>query len=271
MRNLLSADLMRLKKPWFLYAAGVTALVVLVNQYWDKARFGRNCPMDETLMLGFMLAGFLLCIFCGLFAGSEYESGGIRHQIIAGHTRPAIYLSHLITALGVGAAAAAAYMILGGGLGALLLDPGKKNAGQIVTETLCGLLSVAACASLFHMIAMTTENRAKALLLCVLVFLSMFFLATFIEGRLEEPEMVSGYMMTVNGVRQSDPEPNPRYLQPGPRQFCEFLMALLPMGTQLQLTIGNFYQTGLSLLCSLFVTGVATGIGLMLFRKKDVK
>lgn len=271
MRNVFFADLMTCKNPWWLYCGGAAGLLAALNQYQDKVRFGDVCPMDETLTTVFLFAGFLICLFCGLFAGSEAENGGLRRQVIAGHSRTKIYLAHLLFTLLAGVSAAAAYLLFNIVPGLLLLDAPKSTLGPTMVRLCLGTLTLAAFAALFHMIAMLAGNRARALLLCILVFLGMLMLAALIEGRLEAPETISAYTMTVDGVQEVASEPNPRYLSPAARQACQFVMMLLPAGQALQLTMGGLPWPWLAAVCSLLVTAGTTLAGVCFFRKKDLK
>ena len=100
----------------------------------------------------------------------------------------------------------------------------------------------------------------------------LLIVTVVIDGRLNAPEFIQGYEMSVNGqVVNAVPEPNPRYLRGTERAVYQFLYDLLPTGQSLQYTMLNFTEPGKLIGLSGLVCAVFTGAGAALFRRKDLK
>lgn len=275
MRNLLHANFSRIwrdKVFWgevlILFVTGVWSIGMM---YRERVQYGWIHPFDEQLFFYTILVGCFLSVFCSLFFGTEYSDGTLRNKLIVGHTRNAIYCSGLLACIAEALLTAFAFLVPYCILGTFLIDTQSKSTGQILLHFCISILLLIAFTSLYFMLTMLIEKRSVAAVFCILFFFGMLLVAAVTKARLDEPEMVSGYTLTVNGIEQTAPEPNPRYLPPLARELFQFFFDLLPTGQMLQLTFFSVLHPLRLMLCSAVITAATTGFGLFAFGKKDLK
>lgn len=276
MRKLLSADLYRLKKDrtfWFcMLAMSGIGVFEAVMQYIDKVRYGsEEYFLDDTLFVYMILIAICSAIFGSLFCGTDYSDGTIRNKLIVGHTRSAVYCSNWIVHVAALLLMTLAYLIPAVTLGAVLLEPPQASVEVILFFMFIGLFTILAYASVFLMLSMLITKKANAAVIALLVCILLFGLAIVIQGKLEAPEYISAYSLTVDGIEQTEPEPNPKYLQPEARRVYQCLLELLPTGQSMELFIMNPVNPLFMVLSSIAVSVAATLSGIFLFRKKDLK
>ena len=94
-----------------------------------------------------------------------------------------------------------------------------------------------------------------------------------IESRLNEPEMWEAYSYTTDtGQTVEQPaEKNPRYLEGAERDFYEFLHDLLPGDQQQQIGTMTTEKPWVLIGYSTGLTVLTTGVGMLLFRKKNLR
>lgn len=275
MRKLLSADFARLWKDkvfWLelLFMLGLGVFVVC-TRYSDKARYGTNQPLDYALLAYITFAGCCAAVFCSLFDGTEYSDGTIRNKLIVGHRRWEIYLSGWLTGIAAVFLMCAAFLLSYCTFGFLLLDASEAPLEQIIFYAAISFFTAAAYVSLFHVLSMLVSKKATSAVLCLLIFLGLFMLAMMIQSRLDAPEFVSNYSMTINGIEQAEPEPNPKYLQPAARKVYQFFLDLLPSGQSIELSAFRVPHPVWMIIDSLVICVITTFLGILVFRKKNLK
>ena len=275
MTKLLSANFLRLKKShlfWGILAFGAALAGFRVYTLWrDHVDVGVVSTLDEGLFTYAQLIGMTAAVFTSLFLGTEYSDGAIRNKVASGCSRIAIYLAGLLTVFAASVLSLAAYWIMALGMGIPLLEPSAIGAGQALLTVLGVLLMTAAFCAIFTCITMNCSSKAANAVVCVLLFFALLIASTYVYARLDAPEYSADYIITVDGFDMTEPVPNPRYLQPGPRAVFEFFRDLLPTGQSIQYSIQAVTNPVRLLLCSLGLIALFTGAGAALFRRKDLK
>lgn len=275
MRKLCRANFARLWKDktfWtgtlFMFGLGI---FVAVSQYSDIVRYKMQIYFDNTLMTYVLFAGCCSAVFCSMFTGTEYSEGIIRNKLIVGHLRSSIYLSDWITSIAAALIMTAAFLLSYCTLGSVLLEPPMAGTEEMVFMVCISMVTVIAYVSVFSMITMLVTRKATAAVFCLLIFFGLLIMAMVIKGKLDAPEFISSYTMTIDGVEQSSPEPNPKYLQPAARKVYQFFLDVLPTGQSLQLSAFCVIHPYLMMLYSVVISAGATFLGILGLRKKNIK
>ena len=281
MTKLLSANFLRLRKSNTFWGS----LGVCVGLGILSALDGVSVIMDNgseplvgaaTLEVKFFqyaaFIGILAAEFIALFLGTEYSDGAIRNKIAVGHSRLSIYFANLITGFTASALCMAAYMVSCLAVGAPLLGWFTKPSGLILTAIAGSVVMLAAFCAIFTFVTMNISRKSTSVMVCLLGVFLLFMLAIYLCARLEAPEFVENYTLSVNGqVTASVPEPNPQFLQPAERVVYQFVYDLLPTGQAVQYCSLLFTAPARLMGLAAAVTALFTGAGAALFRRKDLK
>lgn len=276
MRKLLRANFSRLRHDrafWLLSALmaffGISMAVVnAVHARQD----GEIWVMDYTLFIHVILAPILNALLAALFIGSDYSSGTMRNKLIAGHRRGWVYLSNLLVCCCAGLCLCLSFELPQTGLGLLL--KGELNTAPAAL-LLYGGLSLAmmlAFTALFTLLAMLCQNKTHSTAGCILLTFCLLFAGVYISSTLDEPEYLSAYSYTENGVTVEEPEQkNPYYITGTKRQVYEFLLDFTPGGQVIQISEMGVEKPAMLALYDGLILLIATGFGIILFRRRDLR
>lgn len=269
MRNLLQANLRRMvRSRAFLIAVlaelAYTALVVLVC--WDHYATGTgNYTLESILTAGFGLMGYLpipsliAAPLLSLHLGADYSDNTLRNKLIVGHTRAEVYLADVLTCVTAAVGLDVLYLALSGTLciypilgmsGALLRVP----LGQMLVWIGTALLARAAWAAVIKLTVTLLGNRTTASIAGLLLVLAAAGLCAFGFHELE-------YLTRHPAAAGLETRMN----------FWRLALDVLPTGQYLQVSRLDTPNLWRMPLLSLGVAAASTGIGLALFRGKDLK
>lgn len=279
MIKLLRANLFRLRQNkvfWFgLLAMLILSIVCMLNGGRQAAQMRtlgyQNYNYMDTYY--FKLApslGIFFAIVISLFLGTEYSDGTLRNKVIVGHTRTEIYVANLLTCI-LCAFVFTTIWLIGGLIGLPLFPAWQMALSSVLLYILMALLFSAALAAIFTLIGMLSSNKAATAVVSILIFLGLLIGASLIYNKLAEPEIVSGVVMTTEGMQMSDPEPNPDYISGTARTALELLLKVLPTGQALLMSSLEIKEPILPMVSSLIITLLVTLLGISIFRKKDLK
>lgn len=275
MNKLLRSNFSRLWKNklfWleivFMFGLGV---FITVAQHFDMVNYDTLNYFDDNLLVYVAFIGCFAAVFCSIFTGTDYSDGTIRNKLVVGHLRSSIYLSNWLTSVAAAMIMTASFLLSYCTLGYFLLESPIATTNKMVILVLISMFTIIAYVSLFHMLSMLITKKSASAVLCLLVFFGLLMLAIMIQGRLEEPEYISGYTLTVNGVEQIEPKLNPRYLKPAARKVYQFFSDLLPTGQSVAITTYRVVHPYLMMVYSAVISVATTVFGIFSFRKKDLK
>ena len=281
MRNLLSANFLRLRKSmlfWgclilmLLLGAGFSLYCFLDRRTYETLGVGYASNLDPVLFRYVLLVGILMAVFVPLFFGLEYSDGAIRNKLVVGHSRLSIYFANLITGFAASLLCIAGYMLSCLAVGVPLLGWFTKPAPLLLATIAGSALMLAAFCAIFTFVAMNSSKKSTSVVVCLLGVFLLLFAAVYLNVRLEAPEFIQGYEMSVNGeIVNSVPEPNPHYLRGTARTVYQFLYDLLPTGQSLQYTMLSFTEPLRLMGLAAAVTALFSAAGAALFRRKDLK
>ena len=279
MSRLLCADFAKLKKNRFFWLCIIGMVgfglfmkimeYITMQQYADEAP-----PLDSMLSVYSMVIGFLTAAFVSLFVGTEYSDGTIRNKIIIGHSRAAIYFSNLITCSAAGFFMCLAYLLPALAAGIPLCGIKTADFRYLAGMILCSFIMTLAFTSLCTLVGMLCQNKAMTAVITILSVCLLFAASVYISAKLNEPETypeISSFADDGTVIDARD-VPNPGYVRGTQRQIYEFLDEFLPTGQSVILTRGD--KDASFLLMSAYsagITAVAAGMGIFIFRKRDIK
>lgn len=280
MTKLLHADFSRLLKSrvfWLGMAVmiGLPLCAVCVRYHdlltapeyvWETA--------DGLWFIGGIYIAVLLSVFISIWTGTDYNDGTIRNKLTIGHTRCAIYCSNLITCTAASLLYHIVYIAVLWASASVLLHPFQTPVNVLLIMTVLSFASVIAMSAVFTMLAMLIHNRSAGAVTAMLLALLMLIGSVTLYSMLNAPEYIeNAYEMTVNGeIVKSDPIPNPRYLTGVKREVYQHVFRLIPVGQMLWL--GELAYTADMLYLPLYAAAAAvvcTAVGLVIFRRKDIR
>lgn len=276
MRKLLRANFSRMLHDrvfWLLMAlmAFFGASTAVANAV-SIEREGGVWVLDFTLITYITLAPVLNSVFTALFVGCDYSSGTLRSKLIAGHRRVSIYLANLITCCFAGLAMCLAFIIPHCLLGLPLGGQLQSSPAQLLVYGGLGLALMLAFTALFTLIAMLCRNRAYTVAGCILLAFVLLFIGVLISSALNEPEYLSGYTFSENGMTVEEPGTrNPNYVGGVKRQIYEFLQDFTPGGQVIKISSMDVENPAVPALYDLIILLASTGFGIIFFRRKDLK
>ncbi len=280
MRKILSANFRRLfcsKIYWLctVFMAGFAAFAVCSRYFVTIKDADYPYPTADGLwFIGGMYISVVIAVFVSLWIGTDYSDGTFRNKIMVGHTRGELYFGNLIVC-NVGALIIhIAYMLVIAGMACLLLKPFETPLSVLCAMSLVSVLSLIAMTSIFVLIAMLIHTKSIGAVVSLLVAMLLIIASVTIYSMLDAPEYIDPFGgMTINGeLVQMEPQPNPRYLDGTKREIYQHTLNLIPTGQMIQ--YGELaYPKDLAYfpLYSLAVILLSIGIGLAIFKKKDLR
>lgn len=277
MRNLLSANFLRLRKSGLFWGALAFCLgfgIFMVFNCWQMNQYDENdsVSLNGAFFIYPIIVSIVLAVFVPLFFGREYGDGAIRNKAAAGYSRPAIYAANLLTCMAVSLLFCAAYMAEVAAAGTPLVGFIAMDADRAVLMILGSLLSMAAFCALFTLVVMTCSRKSVSAVVCVLGVFLLFIASVYMKSRLDAPEYYTNYIAGENGISiPNSLVKNAQYLSGTQRTVFEVLYNLLPSSQAVQYSSRQAENLTQMPLYALVVIVLSTGAGIALFRRKDLK
>lgn len=306
MSRLLSANFLRLKKSkifWlsmiFMFGCG---LYIPINKYLEDKRWYALDPLFGGTSLEYILfyysivIGVVCAVFSSLFLGTEYSNGTIRNKLVVGKSRTAIYFSNLIINITVSLLMLICYLTSIFSAGIPLLGTIQTDLKVVIEIFLASLVTTIAFSSIFTLISMINQNKAAVCIISVAGVFVFLLISVFISQQLTSYKLET---VPKNGDTAITVASEETELVTGSiRDVFEFLDDFLPTSQALRyaeladvnkLTANelNAIDAGYEIeekegdyltddfwhlpLYSGIIAIVTTGIGVFIFRKKDIK
>lgn len=278
MRKLLAANIVRMKKNklfWlgilFMVFMGIIMPIIRYTEM-NKSGLAVADSVDKIFFAYVLFVTIISSAFCSLFVGTEYSDGTMRNKAAVGHTRAAIYLSNLIVCIIADIIMCAAFILPVLCVGVPLLGGFEIGLSVAFSMIACSLLTIIATTAIFIFVSLMCSNKAITAIICTIGIFSLLISGVYINAKLNQPEMVSGYEYTQDGktttVLESE---NPDYLRGTERKVYEFLYDFSPGGQVVQFFGMSAKNLVPMTLYSFIILITITGAGLFLFKKKDLK
>lgn len=268
MNKLISVGFMRLwrDKPFWIACAFMILYGAVISLRTDT-----NAPLEAIFFAFAVVIGIPSAAFCSLFMGTEYSDGTLRNKIIVGHTRATVYFSSLIVNFAACLLIALSYVLAVLVAGCPRLGFFQFGMKHMVLYSFAAVMMIFAFASIYTIIGMLLTNKATSAVVCILLFLALFAPSITIQSRLSEPEYYKSSVDVSHTADMQSKKPNPNYLAGMKREMYRFLYNLILPCQGMQITIQSSKEI---VQLPLFSTGtiiISSGLGVFLFRKKDLK
>lgn len=215
----------------------------------------------------------ITAIFTAFFIGVEYSDGTIRNKFAIGHTRKSVYLSNFITCCIVGFIQFATYSITAVLSGWMLIGSNTfTGMQQLSWRIFYSILIIMAYSALFSMIAMLDSNKARAVVVGLVLVFVYVMLMTQIWADLSEPERTNRAVLSEAGELEIEEDiPNSKYVSGTKRVVYEWIDAFLPMDQAMYVIDPNASFSMKAPLCLFCETILFVGFGMYVFQRKDLK
>ena len=277
MRNLLSANFSRLWKSrffWVLEAvAALWGVIVFALAAVNTHDFGTDWAIaraNANFFTPILYIGPALAIFSGFYIGLEYSDGTIRNKLCTGHRRWEVYLANLAVCAAAGVMLLATHFLCVCAVGLPFVGTVTLTGLYRPVWGILGCLCVTlAYGALFTLIAMLDTNKARALVLSMLLSFALMLAGMVVFSHLRALEITKQTLL-------ADPEAFENVaerilLLEKIRMLLQGLEILLPPAQTMYLVNPEGSSPAYMPLCSVGLGVVLTSAGLFFFRRKDLK
>lgn len=285
MFRLLHADFARLCKSvtfWGCMAAAAIWGAVKVYYHHQKWTYiPVNDISAESVYLfgynyvdGFSQLVLIMAVFAAMFIGTDYSQRTMRNKLVIGRSRAAVYLSNLTVC-----AAGSLFFNLSYVAGVTLMGLAFGGQYRFVGDEVGIILIIAAAdiavSAILTLMCMLISHKAVCTAAALIIFFVTPFIAETVCNEVREPEYNVRREYNEDKTSYSEIKTkNEKYLMGTKRFFYMALNNVSPLGQYQQLQMNDIYDisqyAGYPLL-SLGVTAVSSAVGILVFRRKDIK
>ena len=277
MSKLLSANFIRLQKSKEFWICAVSTLLISVGMIysgsgWAKEAASRGYikPLDDYFFQMVPYIGAIIAIFISLFVGTEYSDGTIRNKLIVGHTRTDIYLANFWTCL-ISSVVFTILWFIGGLPGLYLIGSFSMGIAEVIAYLFVAIGIAAALSAIFVWISMVPRSKAHTVVFAIVLWVLMGLAGSGVNDRLHEQEFHGGMAMINGEFVMLEDTPNSLYLTGIARTVFECLHRIIPIGQAVAMLELEITTPVLNIAVSVIVTVVATVLGILMYRRKDLK
>lgn len=278
MRKLLSANFSRLWKSKIFWLLEIGTLLFSIVAYLlvgiNVKNIGIHWILKNAnfyLFLVLLYVSILTAIFSSLFFGTDYSDGTLRNKLTVGHSRKDIYLSNWVLNAAITTTFIMTHYLVAVVIG---IPIGGMTVISVINHLLLkfvfSLIIALTYTSIFTMTTMLDSNKARCAIVNILTALLLIIVGFFIFSALEQPELKYQMIQQADGSYLMDEHvPNPRYVGGNMRIVYTILESIMPTAFALRIasdSISNYPLIGCAILSVLL-----TIIGMVMFKKKDIK
>ena len=277
MIRLLKANFYRLQKSKLLKI--MILVISLLTSYMVYSRY-KDFKLSETLVyydewLGIFLVfvGIVITIFTGLFLSIEYDDKTINNKVIMGHKRLDIYLANFVTIIVVSLFLELLYMslisVLSIPLFGFLITPGV----DVWVNFFMLQLVILASSAIYTFIGMMVVRGMLINVWCLLIAFGSYFVTLSLFSIIDAPKYIPVATMTNNdtGELETIKELNPRYPSELKRKIANSLTDVIPQAQSIKIVRSKVTNKKVMVVYSLSTMVLFTGMGVILFKKKELK
>lgn len=294
MTRLLSADWARLIRSPLFWVGGASmafyGLWNVVEGYNLNTYYGDDYGPEHFLFDFLILLILAQSIVTVNFIYAEHRDGAIRNKLCVGHSRAAVYMSHLLTQYLTALIYSALYLAVLLGLGITVLGGIRASWEAVLWGLFCAMWVELSVTALFVTLALLTPNK-RVIAAGLMGALLLLAACSWMDGQLSIPEYtqecglafetledgtVRRYFIDGDGVEvdpeEMEPVPNPYYVRGPLRGLYRLVLDVIPTGQALQLADSAVMESPLWALgvSAAGMALLAAGFGIMGFWRMDI-
>ena len=282
MNKLISANFARLFKNgafilYMIFSGGLSLFMIFMRyaDYHKHMEYYNNIDptyhtMDSIACVGLLYLMFAVPVFVGNFVCTEYSDGTIRNKLIVGHKRIDIYLANLIVCTAGTLMGLLLHLLINFTVGIALCGIEELTVSEILKLTLFGLIAFISLTAIMVMVSMLVKSKAGASVTALILTFIMFFTAISLNNRLDAPEYFEySFDPTIGETVQN--MKNPDYLTGTKRKVYQTIYDVMPSSHTYELAMTSTENVGKFAGYDGIMLVVTTALGIILFRKKDLK
>lgn len=258
MNKLISAGFIRLWKDKIFW---LICIFMFMYGVLLSAKTDVNAPLEGIFFAFAVTISIPAAVFCGMFVGTEYSDGTIRNKIIVGHSRCAVYFSNLIVNFVACILIAFSYTLAVFIVGAPRFGFFEVSAEHILFYSFAAIMMIFALTSIYTLLCLLITNKATSAVICVLVSFALFFSTITIKSRLKEIKFNESNVNTSTAVEQLDTK----------LDLYQFLYDFVPTCQGMQIAMQTSNEPWRLPVYSSIIIIISSGLGVFLFRRKDLK
>lgn len=285
MARLLHADFARLRKSLTFWGCMAAALIWgAVKVYYDYQKWAGIRVNDTSAaniyyftynyIDAFSQLVLIMAVFAAMFIGTDYSQRAIVNKLAIGRSRFAVYFSNLTVC-------ASGSLLFNLSYAAGVTIMGLAFGGQTwffdfyVGEFIIIVAADIAVSALLTLLCMLLNHKAVCIAAALVIFFVTPFIAESVNNAVQEPEYNVCREWNEDKTSYSETKTkNENYISGAKRFFAVALNNVSPLGQYQQLERGNIYDSSQYVsypLLSLGLTAVSSAVGVLVFRKKNLK
>lgn len=279
MRNLIFANFSRLWKSkifWvletFCFAFGVFSYTLVAINTRNLGHGWLEYNAHTYFYLPIMFLPAVIAVFACFFIGTDYSDGTIRNKLIAGHSKSGIYLSYLLTTYMAVIFFVGAYLFAVITVGLPLVGSSVITYVQLHWRVFNILLILIEYVSLFVLLAMLDSNKARNVVVSLLVAFLIILIGMMFYSQYMQPEFVNRVVpLPDGGFELKKGEANSKYLSGTIRTVFEWVTLIIPHGSALMSLDKRLAFDWRNPIIAVVLTIMTIVSGIQLLNKKDIK
>ncbi len=276
MIKLLNFNFYKLKKCRTIWIAILLSSIVASYYLYQNYNIYKNCldvvNVNNMIFKYLPIFSLVISVFTSIFLGLDYQNGSIRNQIIVGHDRIKIYLSNLIITFIAGVLIYLVFVFIIC-LGGYYIFGNLNINIDFLLNVLNIIFIIFAYVSISNFIIMSISNDILSPILTIIISFALIFTSFSLLSSLSELKYSHSddeFYINELGQEIKDTE-NLNYVKGLKRKIYVTLVNFLPTGQAFQLSREMKVDLYLLLLYSSGFTIILNGIGLYIFKHKELK
>lgn len=282
MNKLISANFARLFKSgvfilYMIFSGGLSAFMIImryIQYHQDMDYYNYLDPeyhtMDGIAFIGLLYILFAVPVFVGNFICTEYSDGTIRNKLIVGHKRSNIYLANLVVCTAGTLMGVALHLLINFTLGIALCGLEILTVTEIAKITLYSIVAFIAWTAIMVMISMLVSSKAGSSVTMLILAFIMFFVTISLNNTLTAPEYYEYSFDPTIGESVHNMK-NPDYPTGTKRKVYQTTYDVMPTSHIYTSAMSSTENAGKFAGYDGIILVVTTALGIILFRRKDLK